>query len=142
VRARAGLAASAEVDQSRVITIDAGLPGFPAARHFVLVRWGGEDSPFSLLQCVDVDDLQFVVVPPEIFFPDYRASVDEEDAGRLHLDNADDALVLVILTLGDSPRDATANLLGPIVINRHTLEAAQVVLASAEYDVRTPVAAR
>ncbi len=137
-----GLAQPAESSQSRVITIDAGLPGFPAAHHFVLVQWGGEDSPFSLLKCLDVDELQFVVVPPEVFFPAYRASLDDDDAARLHLDRADDALILVILTLGDSPEDTTANLLGPIVINRHTLEAAQVVLVGAEHDVRTPVAAR
>lgn len=140
--ASAGFAAAADRDQTRVITIDAGLPGFPAARHFVLVQWGGDDSPFSLLNCLDVDDLQFVVVPPEVFFPTYQASLDDDDATRLHLDEADDALVLVILTLGDSPQDTTANLLGPIVINRHTLEAAQVVLVGADHDVRAPVAAR
>jgi flagellar assembly factor FliW len=126
----------------KVISIEPGLPGFPSAHQFVLVRWGGEDSPFSLLKCLDVEGLEFVVVPPEVFFPAYQAEVDEDDADRLRINDPDDALILVILTLGDSPEETTANLLGPIVINRHTLQAAQVVLAGAGHDVRAPVAAR
>ncbi len=136
------MTAGSEPEAPKVISIEAGLPGFPAAHHFVLVRWGGDDSPFSLLRCIDIEGLEFVVVPPEIFFPSYRAELDEEDADRLRLDQADDALILVILTLGDAPEDTTANLMGPIVINRHTLQAAQVVLAGAGHEVRAPVAAR
>jgi len=46
-------------------------------------------------------------------------------------------LVLVMVTLGPSPAEATANLLAPLVINRHTLEAVQTVLVSSGYDVRS-----
>jgi flagellar assembly factor FliW len=35
---------------------------------------------------------------------------------------------------------ATLNLLGPIVVNRYTHEAAQVVLPTTSYSVRTPLA--
>ncbi|MGH8977862.1 MAG: flagellar assembly protein FliW, partial [Acidimicrobiia bacterium] len=38
------------------------------------------------------------------------------------------------------PRHATVNLLGPIVVNRHTLEAGQVVVPAIGYGVRTPLA--
>ena len=40
----------------------------------------------------------------------------------------------------EDPSDATLNLLGPIVVNRFTLEAAQVVLSSSGYSVRAPLA--
>ena len=117
------------------LLVDAGLPGFPGARRFTLQRWGGEASPFSVLHCLDVEGLDFVVVPPEIFFPDYQAEVDDATAERLGLTGADDAILLVILTLGARAEDATANLLGPVVINRRTLQAAQVVLAGSGYEV-------
>ena len=115
----------------------AGLPGFGAARSFSMVPWGGEDSPFSLLECTDVDGLAFVVVPPALFFPDYEPEVDAHTVERLGIEVADDAELLVILTLGPTPADATANLLGPIVVDRRTGEAVQAVLAGQRWSSRT-----
>jgi flagellar assembly factor FliW len=48
--------------------------------------------------------------------------------------------VFVVVTLRERPEDSTLNLLGPIVVNRHSHEAAQVVLPSAGYSVRAPLA--
>ena len=48
----------------------------------------------------------------------------------------------MIVTVGSTPHEATANLLGPIVVNRRNLEAAQVVLRGTEWDVSTPLLAR
>lgn len=124
------------------ITFASGLPAFPEARRFAIVQWGGEGSPFSLLRSVDDPDLTFVVTHPIIFFPDYAPEIDDESAARIGLEDPDDALVLVILTLGNAPSDATANLLGPIVINQKTSEAIQAVLMDPQYDVRTPLTAQ
>ena len=102
-----------------------GLPGFPDARRFVLVRLGDEASPFSVLRSLDdgEDDrpgLEFVVTHPAMFFPDYEPEIDDDVAGRLELKSAEDALLLVIVTVADPVSASTANLLGPIVVNRHT----------------------
>ena len=120
------------------IRFDAGLPGFPEARRFALVQWG-EEGPFSVLRCLDEPELQFVVVPPVMFFPDYEPELDDNTAERIGLRTAEDALILVMVTVGDDVSKATANLLGPIVINRHTNEAVQAVLASSGYEARTPL---
>ena len=113
-----------------VISFAFGIPGFPDARHFRLVPWGSEDSPFSVLQCLD-QALELVVMLPDDFFPDYAPEIDDETVERLGLVTADDALVLVIVTVKENVEQSTANLLGPIVINRHTRSALQVVLAEA-----------
>ena len=128
----------APADTAELI-FDTGLPGFPDAHRFTLVRWGDEDSPFSLMRSLDHQDLEFVVVPPMVFFPDYEPELDDTTAARLDLERAEDAIVLVMVTLGERAADATANLLGPIVVNRHTRRAAQAVLANARYEVRTPL---
>jgi flagellar assembly factor FliW len=130
--------ADAAVD-TQELYFENGLPGFPEARRFTLVRWGDEESPFSIMRSVDDDRLEFVVVPPMVFFPDYEPEVDDATVGRLDLRTADDALVLAVVTLGDKPSDATANLMGPIVVNRHTNRAAQAILAQGGYDLRTPL---
>jgi flagellar assembly factor FliW len=114
-----------------------GLPGFPDARRFVLVRIGDELSPFSVLRSLDGgSDVEFVVTHPGLFFPDYAPEIDDDTADRLELKSGDDALLLVIVTVTDPVAASTANLLGPIVVNRHTRAAAQAVLGASGYNTR------
>jgi flagellar assembly factor FliW len=114
-----------------------GLPGCPDVRRFLLVRIGGEDSPFSVLRSLDEGtELEFVVTHPGLFFPDYEPEIDDDIAARLELKSADDALLLVIVTVADPVASSTANLLGPIVVNRHTRAAAQAVLGNSGYATR------
>jgi flagellar assembly factor FliW len=57
----------------------------------------------------------------------------------LKLKQADDALLLSVVTIHDDQR-ATVNLKGPIVINRHTHIAKQVIIANAAmYSVAHPL---
>lgn len=134
VRPEASGAAAPAVD------FPAGLPGFPGARSFTLVRWGASEGPYSVL--VDLGDpgVRFLVVPPAVFFPDYAVDLDDAIAAALELDDADDCLLLVIVTLGARAQDATANLLGPIVINVRNRRGAQAVLSDSGYSTRVPLA--
>jgi flagellar assembly factor FliW len=123
------------------ILFTGGLPGFPDVRRFVLVRIGDDHSPFSVLRSLDEGPehspgLEFVVTHPGLFFPDYEPEIDDDTANRLELKSADDALLLVIVTVADPVADSTANLLGPIVVNRHTRAAAQAVLGNSGYATR------
>ena len=114
-----------------------GLPGFPDVRRFVLIRLGDDASPFSVLRSLDDgSDLEFVVTHPGLFFPDYEPEIDDDTAQRLELKSADDALLLVIVTVGNPVSTSTANLLGPIVVNRHSRAAAQAVLGNSGYATR------
>jgi flagellar assembly factor FliW len=136
------MTATAPVEVIPEITFVAGLPAFPDARRFAIVRWGDEGSPFCMLRSLEDPELAFVVTHPLLFFPDYSPEIDDETAARIGLDRGEDAIVLVILTLGTSPTDASANLLGPIVINRQTNDAVQAVLYDTRYDVCTPLQGR
>ena len=128
----------APVDTAEIL-FESGLPGFPDAHRFTLIRWGDDDSPFSIMRSLDHEGLEFVVVPPMVFFPDYEPELDDATAERLELERGEDAIVLAMVTLGEQAVDATANLLGPIVVNRHTNRAAQAVLANSGYELRTPL---
>jgi flagellar assembly factor FliW len=107
------------------------LPGFPDARRFVLVTWGEEGSPFSVLRSLDHEALEFLVAAPVALFPHYAPEIDDPTAESLALETAEDALVLVLVTVGERAEDATANLLAPIIVNVHSLVAAQIVLPTA-----------
>jgi flagellar assembly factor FliW len=122
------------------INFPAGLPGFPQAHRFELAPWGPAGSPFMMLSSVDDPEVGFVVVPPWVFYPDYEFELDNGTAERLSLQSSEDAVVFAVVTLRDRPEDSTLNLLGPIVVNRFTHEAAQVVLPTSGYSVRAPLA--
>lgn len=131
---------SSQVTDLPELHFAAGLPGFPHAHRFALVRWGGDDEDggdLTILTSLDQAGLEFLVAPPVVFFPDYAPEIDDETAERLALTDAEDALLLVIVSVGDGPSSATANLLAPIVVNRHTREAVQAVLADG--DLRAPL---
>ncbi|MGQ0826040.1 MAG: flagellar assembly protein FliW [Actinomycetota bacterium] len=122
------------------ITFPAGLPGFPDAHRFEVTPWGPEDTPFLLMGSVEDSEVGFVVVPPWVFYPEYEFEIDDATAERLGLSEQEDAVVFCVVTVKDRPEEATLNLLGPIVVNRFTLEAAQVVLPSSGYSVCAPLA--
>ncbi len=120
------------------LTFDGGIPGFPEVHRFALESLG-EGTPFAVLRCLDDPGPEFVVVPAGAFFPDYEPELDDASADDLGLESADDAVVLLIVNLAGGVADATANLLGPIVINRNNRRATQVILSGSAYEPRTPL---
>lgn len=130
-----------ELDELPAIELPDGLVGLPGAQRFSLSRWGGGDSPYAMFRCLDIDDLEFVVVPPGPFFPDYAPVVHDDVVEALALTTAEDAVVFVIVTVAEPVEQSTANLLGPIVVNRNTHRGAQVVLDPEEHDPRRPLLA-
>lgn len=112
-----------------VVEFVAAVPGFPDARTWTLQVWGDDPtSPFTLMRSVEVEGLEFVAVSPFVFFPDYTPDLDDATVEALELTSAEDAVVLVVLTIGESIEDTTANLLGPIIVNRNTNRAIQAIL--------------
>lgn len=127
------------VEEIPELLFAAGIPGFPDAKRFTLVWWGDESSPFSILASLDEPGLEFLVVPPLAFFPQYAPEIDDDTVERLGVETADDVILLVIVTTGEDAAEATANLLAPIVVNRHTRAAAQTVLAEGDHPLRAPL---
>jgi flagellar assembly factor FliW len=93
-----------------------------------------------MLTSSDDPEVGFIVVAPWVFYPDYEFELDTGAAERLGLSKAEEAVVFSVVTLRDRPEDSTVNLLGPIVVNRFSHEAAQVVLPNSGYSVRAPLA--
>jgi flagellar assembly factor FliW len=122
-----------------VLTFDDGLPGFTDAHQFVLVDLV-EDGAFQLLRSLDHEGLELVVGQPWLFFPDYAPEIADDDQTQLSLKTAEDALIFCAVTLPEGEDSVpTMNLLGPFVVNRHTLAGRQVVLRD---EVATPVRAQ
>jgi flagellar assembly factor FliW len=117
----------------------AGVPGFPAARTFSVRTWGEEPSPFYVIDCAEVLGLRFVVVAPAVFFAWYQPRFGPDVYQAVDASGPEELGVLVILTLGAKPEEATANLLGPLVVNLVTGQAVQAVLSGSGYGAQTPL---
>jgi flagellar assembly factor FliW len=120
-----------------VLDFGGGIPGFPASRHFRLESLAPELQPFCVMRSVEEPTISFVLVAPGGPFPDYTIEIDEQHVANLGLESADDAMVMTIITIGQPP---TANLLGPVVVNRRTRVAAQVVQYQSTYRAAEPLA--
>ncbi len=127
-----------DTDEVLEVTFAVGIPGFDELRDFVIEPMPGDLAPFCRLRATQPPGVEFIVVPPGLLFPDYQVEVDEETVERLGL-QAEDAAVLSIVTLAEDGSSPTANLLGPIVVNRRNGAAAQVVMHGSEYDVAAPL---
>ena len=121
----------------RTITVPEGLVGFPATQYEVRPVAAGLYD----LTPLDGEGPQFVTAAAETFFPDYHPEIDDSTALRLRLTTAEDALVLLVVTVAEDVARSTANLLAPVVVNARTLDAEQVVLTGQDFPLRAPLVA-
>jgi flagellar assembly factor FliW len=127
------------VSTDRIITFASGLPGFPEAHRFALVN-DHLEPPFSCLQCVDNPSLAFVVANPTALVPDYRPKNGVNTLKELQVNSLEDLKVLVTLTIPPGqPREMTANLMSPLLINPELGLGKQVVIEKPHYSHQHPV---
>lgn len=124
-----------DVDESKLITFEKGILGFPQDKRFIFID-ANETSPLKWLQSADSGDLAFVVIDPVIFKPDYQPKVFKNDLADLEVIDPDTLICLVIVTVPEDPRKMTANLKGPLLINTGNNKAKQIVLDDAAYQLR------
>ena len=115
-----------------------GLLGFERVKEYELISH--EDfAPFFWLQFLDDPELAFPVISPFVVDPTYQPEISPDDERFLGLECPSDALLLCVVTIRPTG-GSTVNLKGPIVINRHSLVAKQVIPANAaSFSLRHPL---
>ena len=124
-----------------------GLPGFDAAREWVLER--GDDAVFALLRNVEQPAIGLLVTEPWDLAPGYEPDLPDEELARIGVQEAADVQLLVVATLagassvGSAADDAAAtiwlNLAAPITVNVRTHQARQVILDRQGWPLRHAV---
>lgn len=128
-----------EIDEGKLITMTSPFLGFPDERLFVLLPHG-PNVPFFWLQSIENPDLAFIVISPDLLNPKYKPAMSSAVKEELQISKDQDLAVMVILTIPPGkPREMTANLLGPVVLNAEKRLAKQVVLDPRKYDTCWPV---
>ncbi|MDD3115490.1 MAG: flagellar assembly protein FliW [Anaerovibrio sp.] len=125
-----------EIDDRDIVKFAEGIPAFEKEHEFVVLPYE-EGTPYMFLQSLTTPDLAFLMTDPFVFFADYSFELDDENMDRLAVGSMEDVLVCTLISIPASGvADMTTNLLAPIVINRHTMQARQVVLENTDYTTR------
>lgn len=121
------------------ITIPEGLFGFEEDTLYNLET--SEYEPFLWLRSEEETTLSFLVIDPFLFKQDYEIDVDDESLKKIGIESPADVTVMVIVTLPADNSPVTANLQGPLIINKKTGVAKQVVLGDARWSTKHDILA-
>jgi flagellar assembly factor FliW len=122
-----------EVDELQRLVFPAGLLGFESLKDYVLLD--AEQQPFYWLQSVESAATAFVLINPFLFRPDYELDVHDDEFLEIGLSSQKDALVFAIVTIpAEGPM--TANLQGPLIMNRETRKGKQLILSDPRWKTK------
>ena len=125
-----------EIEEQDVVRFADGIPAFEDEHEFVVLPYE-EGTPYMFLQSMATPELAFLMTDPFVFFPDYSFELDDENMEKLAINSMDDVLVCTLISVPRSGvADMTTNLLAPVVINRHTMQARQIVLEKTQYTTK------
>ena len=119
-----------EIDESKIITFEDGIIGFPDMKKFTLIfdeEKEGRPS-ISWLQSMDEPEIAFPVMDPLFVCEIYNPSVEDELLKNLGTIKEDNLYVLVTVTVPQDIKELAVNLKAPIVINTDTRKASQIIV--------------
>jgi flagellar assembly factor FliW len=122
-----------EVHEKQKIHFPEGLFGFEEIKDYFLLD--SKESPFYWLQAAEHPELAFVLIDPRIFKSDYTLSIRDDDYRAIEAQKSD-VVDFAIVTVPEDPEKISANLMGPIIINRKSRKAKQAISENDEYSVK------
>ena len=117
---------TSDVDEKKILEFPEGLVGFEEYKKYALLQ--SEYDPFLWLQSVDRQNLAFLLVDPFVICTNYEADIDDTALKSIDVKNAEDIILMTIVTVPNDGGPITANFLGPLVINKANNRCVQVVL--------------
>ena len=128
-----------EVNERQRLSFPFGLFGFESFKEYVLLD--AERQPFYWLQSLDVEQVAFVLINPFLFRPDYEMNIDNEELAPIGITDPGKALIFSIVTIPLDGSPMTANLQGPLVINRDNRLGLQAVLTDSRWKTKHDITA-
>jgi flagellar assembly factor FliW len=123
-----------DVDERQKITFPMGLYGFESFKDYILLD--AERQPFYWLQSIEVEQIAFILVNPFLFRSDYEVDINDEDLKDIDLSGPEKALIFSIVTIPKDGSPMTANLQGPLIINRESRFGRQAVLTDPRWKTK------
>jgi flagellar assembly factor FliW len=130
-----------DVAADSIIAFNDGLPGFPQLRRFVVLEMD-DIKPFQYLQALPDDDtppIALYLINPFLVDSSYEFRLTDSDMDAIKSTNSAELTVYTVVTIPVDPREATVNLMAPVVINKKDRRGRQVILHDSKYSVRHPL---
>ena len=126
-----------EIDfkENEVILLPKGVLGFSQLTRYVILE-RKEFAPFKWLQSVEDPNVAFLITDPLHFFPNYKLEINEKELEELNYTNSSDLINYVIVTVPQDASQASADLLGPLVVNSKKRLAKQAVMPNSPYTTK------
>ena len=124
-----------DFEEKEIIVLPKGILGFSQLTRYILLDKKGS-GPFKWLQSVEDPNVAFVIADPRSFFPNYKLEINEKELEELKYTNSKDLITYVIITVPQDASLASADLLGPLVINPKKQLAKQAVMSNSPYTTR------
>ncbi|MBP5402855.1 MAG: flagellar assembly protein FliW [Treponema sp.] len=116
------------VDNDHIFNFPEGLFGFELYHNYAVYE--SEYSPFMWMQSIEDPHLAFLIVDPFLIVNDYELDVDDKSLAKIGISSPTDVFVMTIVTIPQEGGPVTANLQGPVIINKNTNQCLQVILNS------------
>ena len=124
-----------EASEKEIFFLPEGLLGFPHERKFCLLELERQPA-VKLFQSLGDPALGFCIVRPEEFFSDYHPPLPPKELDLLCAASEEEIERWAILTFHRDPFRVTANLQGPLLLNRTRGMGRQIVLKNMPYHTR------
>ena len=128
-----------DAHERQKISFPRGLFGFESFKDYAILD--AERQPFYWLQSMDDEQVAFILINPFLFRPDYEMDIDNEELKAIDIADPAKALIFSIVTIPHDGSPMTANLQGPLVINRDTHLGLQVVLTDPRWKTKHDIMA-
>ena len=116
-----------EFEEKDCFVFEKGIPGLLGIKRYVVID-NPEMAPFKWLQACESPFLSLMTLDPLLLNPNYKVTLTYEHDKYLGGHDLADMQIMSLVVVPDDPRQMTANLLAPIVLNTKTHMGAQIVI--------------
>lgn len=128
-----------QISEEQVIDLAEGFYGFEEFHKYALLD--SEQKPFIWIQSLEDKNLAFIAIDPFIFRPDYELDISDELLKPIEAASPTDLLVFALVTIPQSGSPITANLQGPLIINKKNKKGLQAVMNDGKWKTKHDILA-
>jgi len=129
-----------EIPQDEIITFPFGILAFEDYKEYVILS-DNNNAPLFWLQNIEDHGLAFVIIKPELIFPEYSPDISTNQLSLLFgSTNLNELSTWCIVTIPqDQPEKMTMNLQGPLILSLKKRIGGQFISGNENHPVRRPI---
>lgn len=126
--------ATVAVSEENIFSCPEGLFGFEEYKKYAIVD--SEFPPFLWMQSLENEHLAFLIVDPFMICDDYEIDIDDKNLLSIGIESPKDVCIMTIVTIPSNGGPVTANLQGPLIMNRKNNECKQVIINDCKWSTK------